>query len=268
MQSMPELAAEFEWTSDEFRLRRAPQQSFAVARTSRPEQPEALQGFHSEHLLFLIDEASGIPEGVFQTVQGALSTEGAFVLMAGNPTRMGGYFHDSHHKMRDKWAALHWNGEESPLVAREYVEDMRTKYGADSVIYRIRVRGEFAGNPEGVIPLALIESAVGRDVKATGAMVWGVDVARFGDDRSTLCKRAGRDLRLPVDDSLVAELSLPSYRVLSTGKIQVESKDELKKRGARSPDLGDALCLTFARGRGWGRMMRPPLVYPRRHDLP
>ena len=67
-----------------------------------------------------------------------------------------------------------------------------------------------------------------------------------------------------MDESLVAELSLPSYRVLSTGKVQVESKDEMKKRGARSPDLADALCLTFARGITWGRIKRPPLVYPKR----
>ncbi len=77
----------------------------------------------------------------------------------------------------------------------------------------------------------------------------------------------GRDVRLPVDDSLVAELSLPAYRVLSTGKIQVETEDEMKKRGARSPDLADALCLTFARRIAWGRMKRPPLVYPKRRDL-
>ena len=52
------------------------------------------------------------------------------------------------------------------------------------------------------------------------------------------------------DDELTAELTMPNYKVLSTGKIQVESKDEIKKRagGNRSPDLADAFCLTFAMG--------------------
>jgi hypothetical protein len=335
---IPELGGEFEWTSEKFSLKSNPSESFAVARTSRPERPEALQGFHAENLLFAIDEASGVPEEVFQVAEGALSTEGAFVVMAANPTRMEGYFYDSHHKMRDKWSALHWNGEASPLVSRAYVEDMAQKYGQDSAIYRIRVRGDFAGNPDGVIPLDLIESAVDRNVKAFGDVVWGLDVARFGEDRTALCKRqgnatlgpveawrgkdlmqtagmvkaafdgthppyrpvrinvdvigmgagvvdrlkelklpavginvaespsvgerynrlrdelwfkarewfAGRDVSMVRDDALLAELTLPSYKILSNGKIQVESKDDLKKRGVTSPDLADAFCLTFA----------------------
>lgn len=334
----PELASEFEWTSERFRLKAAPEESFAVARTSRPEQPEALQGFHSDNLLFLIDEASGIPEQVFQVAEGALTTEGALVFMAGNPTRMEGYFYDSHHKQRANWAALHWNGEDSPLVPKAHVDEMRGKYGEDSAIYRIRVRGEFAGNPDGVIPLSIIEGALGREVKPFGDMVWGLDVARFGDDRTALAKRQGnamvdrlkvwtgkdtmqvaglvkneydsarvkpkaifidviglgagvvdrcremglpavginvaespgikeqynrlrdelwfearewfdrKDVRMVDDESLIAELTLPSFKVLSNGKKQVESKEDLKKRGVVSPDLADAFCLTFAKG--------------------
>src|SRR6478752_5612356 len=80
---VPDLANEFDWTAERFKLKAAPEESFAVARTSRPEQPEALQGFHSENLLFLVDEASGIAEEVFHVAEGALSTPGAFVLMAG-----------------------------------------------------------------------------------------------------------------------------------------------------------------------------------------
>jgi hypothetical protein len=64
-----------------------PEGAFAVRRTASKENPEALQGFHAEHLLFLIDEASGIPDVVFEVGMGALSTPGAKVLMAGNPTR-------------------------------------------------------------------------------------------------------------------------------------------------------------------------------------
>lgn len=345
---LPDLASQLEWSSERVFLKRAPSESFAVARTSRPERPEALQGFHSENILFVIDEASGIPDEVFQVAEGALSTEGAFVLMAANPTRMDGYFYESHHKMRARWAALHWNGEESPMVSKDYIEDMRQKYGQESSIYRIRVRGEFAGNPDGVIPLDLIESAIGREVKPFGDEVWGLDVARFGEDRTALARRrqnhmaepiefwrgkdtmqtagmvknrydaakvkpvaifvdviglgagvvdrmkelelpvigvnvaetpsahdkynrlrdelwfkarewfAGRDVAMVQDEALIAELTLPQYKVTSAGKIQVESKDELKRRGVTSPDLADAFCLTFAQGKAssgkWGKL--------------
>jgi hypothetical protein len=47
-----------------------------VRRTASKDNPEALQGFHAEHLLFLIDEASGIDGIVFEVGMGALSTPG------------------------------------------------------------------------------------------------------------------------------------------------------------------------------------------------
>ena len=77
-----------------------PEGAFAVRRTASKDNPEALQGFHAEHLLFLIDEASGIADIVFEVGMGALSTPGAKVVMAGNPTRTSGFFYDTHHCCR------------------------------------------------------------------------------------------------------------------------------------------------------------------------
>lgn len=338
----PELKAQFRWTNERFERLDVPQEAFATARTARKEQPEALQGLHSQTMLIIVDEASGVFEEIFRAGEGSLSTEGAFVVLAGNPTRMEGFFYDSHNKDRSRWATLHWNGEDSPLVSRDYIEEMAQKYGTQSTYYRIKVKGDFAGNPDGIIALDVIESAIGREVEPFGPEVWGVDVARFGPDRTSLCRRRGnsmpvkieswrgkdtmqtagllkirydeaeqagrapeaiyvdviglgagvvdrcRELDLPVvgvnvsetpavreqysrlrdelwflarewfharnvaivrDDDLIAELTLPTYRLLSTGKKQVESKDDLKKRGVTSPDLADAFCLTFAQGK-------------------
>ena len=50
---------------------------------------------------------------------------------------------------------------------------------------------------------------------------------------------------MPADDTLESELVAPRFKFQSNGKLKVESKDELKKRGLRSPDLADALMLTF-----------------------
>jgi hypothetical protein len=195
---MPALGNEFEWSTEQFVLKAAPKESFAVARTSRPEKPEALQGFHSDNLMFILDEASGIPEQVFQVAEGALSSDGAFVVMCANPTRTSGYFYDSHHKMRARWGALHVNGETTEGVSSRYIEDMRLKYGVDSPIYAVRVRGDFVAAEDGVIPLDLVSSAVGRDVVPSGRMVWGLDVARTGADATALAKRYGNTLVEPV----------------------------------------------------------------------
>jgi len=342
---IPELRDEFTIRSTDqdmrFFLTKSPAESFAVARTGRKDNPEALQGFHSKNLLFILDEASGIDDVVFEVAQGALSTDHAKVLMTSNPTRTSGYFFDSHHKMRDRWTCLKVGADDSDRVSDQYRDDVGDQYGRDSNIYRVRVLGEFpSSDDDTVIPLDLVESAVGRDIVVSREtpIVWGLDVARFGSDRTVLMQRhgarlldtpkiwhgqdtmvtAGRivdlyesanvkpicinvdsigigagvvdrlnELGLPVqginvgespsakerfnklrdelwyaarewfegrnvsipegNEALIGELSTVKYSVLSTGKIKVESKEEMKKRGVKSPDVADAFNLTLAR---------------------
>lgn len=57
-----------------------------------------------------------------------------------------------------------------------------------------------------------------------------------------------REVRIPNDDGLVYELASPSYSFTSAGKLKLESKQEMKKRGYKSPDKGDALAITFSAG--------------------
>ncbi len=56
----------------------------------------------------------------------------------------------------------------------------------------------------------------------------------------------GRDVVLPQDERLRAELIMPRLGYTSTGKMKVESKDHMRARGESSPNTADALCLTFA----------------------
>ena len=55
---------------------------------------------------------------------------------------------------------------------------------------------------------------------------------------------AGR-IALPADNALVRELTTLRYEVDSADRVKMESKDDLRKRGAPSPDLADALMLAF-----------------------
>jgi hypothetical protein len=57
---------------------------------------------------------------------------------------------------------------------------------------------------------------------------------------------ANRDVKIPKDEQLFAELASPRYTFTSSGKMQVESKESMKKRGLPSPDKADALCLCLA----------------------
>jgi len=189
-QTMPAIGNQFEWTVDEFRMIEAPKESFAAARTARAEKPEALQGFHSENLLILVDEASGVPDIIFEVGQGALSSPGSFAVLTSNPTRLSGFFFDTHHKLRERWGTMKVDGEECPLVGKQFREDIAHQYGRMSSIYSVRVKGDFpSAEDDVVIPLDLCESAAIREVEPFGIIVWGVDVARFGVDRTTLVKR-------------------------------------------------------------------------------
>lgn len=324
---------EIEITSDQVKYRGC--SGFAAARTGRKENPEALQGFHAEHLFFLIDEASGVDDVVFQVAQGALSTKGARVLMAANPTRTSGYFYNSFHRDRDRWQRLTFSCLDSPHVARSYIDEIRNIYGEDSDIYRVRVLGQFpqAGDVQ-FIGTALVESAQGRHLIPRmynfAPVILGVDVARYGGDRTVVCKRQGlmsdiiwqqqgidlmttadrvaalwdehkaaavmidaggvgagvidrlrqmgrrpievnfggasalpncvnkraemwwrmrdwlKDGAIPRDEDLRDDLTAPEYGFTSKGLVQLEKKEDLKKRGLHSPDLADALALTFA----------------------
>jgi hypothetical protein len=94
-------------------------------------------------------------------------------------------------------------------------------YGRDSNPYRVQVMGEFPTHAEQqLIPLDLVEGAIRRDVKPLRRYrpVWGLDVARFGDDRTALAKRRGNVLLEPIkswrnkDTMQVAGLVLAEYR--------------------------------------------------------
>ncbi len=59
-------------------------------------------------------------------------------------------------------------------------------------------------------------------------------------------------IALPPDDELIGDLVAPKWRVMSGGKIKVESKDEIRKRIDRSTDNGDAVIQAFwDEGRWW-----------------
>lgn len=195
------LADLFEVTSERMYLKMAPDECFAVARTARKENPDALQGFHSENIMFLVDEASGVPDEIFQPLEGALSTPGAKSIMAGNPTRPRGYFYDSHHRNREHFCAMRVSCHESSRVSQAYIDKMKAQYGEESNVYKVRVLGEFPDESADVlIPLSVAEGSVERDVEITDHVmpVWALDVARYGECLNALSKRRGNTLTEPI----------------------------------------------------------------------
>ena len=85
----------YDWKSDYVRIKYAPAGWFARARTSSKENTEAIAGVHADHVAVVVDEASGVPEQVFTTAQGALTSGNVLFIMISNGTQTMGYFFDS-----------------------------------------------------------------------------------------------------------------------------------------------------------------------------
>jgi phage terminase large subunit len=184
--------------SDIIELRAAPEESFLTAKTASREQPEALAGVHADHVLLLVDEASGVPDAIFESASGSLSGENCVIILTGNPTRTSGLFFDTHHKLASSWTTFHVSCVDSPRVSRDFIEMMRQRYGEESNVYRVRVLGEFPRADENtILSRDIIEAATTRDIAVDHqlAPIWGVSSGWRG--RAALAKRRGRVLLEP-----------------------------------------------------------------------
>lgn len=188
IRSNPLINEVLTWTQEKVYMNGHPEDWYAVPRTAT--SPEALQGFHADHVLYIIDEASGVEDKTFEPVLGALSTAGAKLLMCGNPTRLTGFFYDSHHKNRTTYKTHHVDGRSSPRVSMEFVRTIIDMYGEDSDVFRVRVAGEFPkALPDSFIAMEWCERNSAKEIPIISPkrIDIGVDVARYGDDSSVLC---------------------------------------------------------------------------------
>lgn len=217
------LREQLEISEERVVVKAAPEMGFVVRRTASKANPVALAGVHAKFVLYLIDEASGIDNLIFEVAAGSLSTEGAMAAMFSNPTKTSGFFFDTHNKMRDRWRCWRVSSEDVPR-ARGHIADVIAAYGKDSNKYRVRVLGEFpTQDDDTVIPLELIEAAKGRKVEAHAVWpVWALDVSRFGDDRTVLTKRQGNIILEPptiwrnLSSTQIAGRTIEEYRRTTT----------------------------------------------------
>jgi hypothetical protein len=291
----------------------------------------------------VFDEASGIPSPIW-TVQEGVFTENIvdrFWLAFSNPRSNKGAFFECFNKNRELWRITQIDSRTVEGISKTTYDNIIKQWGEDSNEARVEVYGQFPNvGDEQFIGTGVVGEALKRDKYEDGAapLVIGVDVARFGADKTCIVMRRGRDLvsvskysgfdtmqvvgkvieamekwqpdmtvidegglgsgvvdrlaeqRYKVrgvnfgwkanstayankraemwgtmrewlktasigstgsnasqeDSYLKAELCGPEYKITSNGAIQLESKDSMKKRGVASPDVADALALTFA----------------------
>lgn len=306
------------------------------------DKPDQFQGFHSPHLMVLIDEASGILPEIEEAIDGLTPEK---IVRIGQPLSNLGRFADSFRMQGVKKMQI--SAFDTPnlkeqkivipgLINSQDVEKFKVRYGEDSDVYRVRVLGEFPKqDSDSLISVNDIANAIQRETKIPEQFEkkMGVDVARFGNDRSVIIIRqmekvirkevyssqdtmqiAGHVLRIAKEEHILREniyidvigvgggvydrlkeqgwsatavnvaespedkenyanlraelyakhvkewiktadipndddfyeLANIKYKFNSLGKLLIESKEDMKKRGIESPDVADALMLTFA----------------------
>ena len=174
------------------------------------DEAEAAQGLHAERLLVVLDEASGISEIVWDAVEGLLAGGDAHVLAISNPLRTSGSFYDAFHSKRDEWHTItvsafdtpNFTGERVPralsrnLVSRRWVERLERRNPEGSE-YVVKCLGQFPTRADdAVVARADLEQAHEQIIEAALPLVIGVDVARFGGDKTVLAVREGHRVRV------------------------------------------------------------------------
>jgi hypothetical protein len=296
---------------------------------------EAMRGLYLDGIV--IDEVAGMAPHVWgEIIRPALTDRRGWALFIGTPHGMDTFYELWTRAQNDPawWTALYRVDETGlPWLPEAELELARRSMSATA--YRQEFLCDWTASSENVlITIDEIAAACGRSYReheyAYAPMVLGVDVARFGGDRSAIVARQGlrcfgpwvwqgidnmalagrtadliarlepqavfvdagggsgvidrlrqlghrvsevqfggrasdehyQDKRtemwwraklwieqggwLPNEPALKADLSAPTYEYQANGKVRLEQKDKLKERGLPSPDLGDALALTFA----------------------
>lgn len=191
----PGLAGILEAKSDRVDLVASNGTSFLVIKTGRVEQPEALAGLHSANTLLIGDEASGIPDVVFDASTSSMAAPNAQMLLCGNPLRATGYFAKCFAEWTETWRTFTVSSVDCPRVSRAWIEEKKVEYGEESNQYRARVLGLFPlGDDDTIIPMDWVLGAIGREVLVlpNEPEIWGLDVAEKGSNVSALARRRGK----------------------------------------------------------------------------
>jgi hypothetical protein len=174
---------------------------YAQAQTWSEENPDAFAGAHNDAGIMLkFDEASGIPKQIWTVAEGFFTEPvlHRYWDVYSNPRRNTGAFFETHHRDRNFWNTRSIDARTVEGTDRAVYDKIIAQHGEDSDEARVEVRGMFPSQGDKqFIGTHLVDAARAREVTPDpGApLVFGVDVARFGDDQSVLYFRAGRDGR-------------------------------------------------------------------------
>ena len=176
------------------------------------ESADEFQGFHSPNMFIVVDEAEGVSDDIYEAIDAVMTSAEPRLLLIGNPTTTSGAFRRAFYEERHLYHTITISALDSPnvkagkivtrgLTTSQWVQERKDTWGEENPIYRARVLGEFPDQAEDtLIKLSDVEAATQRDLPSdrpngpdldNDGVVFAVDVARFGSDRSVILRRRG-----------------------------------------------------------------------------
>lgn len=256
-------------------------------------EAEAVAGISGRHLLYIVDEASGVPDVIFEAIEGNRAG-GARIILFSNPTRTTGEFFEAFHSKKDLYRTIQLSSEDTPnvragkmvipgLAGPDWIAEKREEWGEDSPTYKVRVKGEFALAEDGkIFSIHAIAEAEKRwhDTSTDGRLFIGLDPAGAsgtGDDTVAAVRRGMKLIELVAKRGLSDEAHLAMIEALCAahripretpvvvldreGPIGSSLYGLLRSYLARHPGIFELVAV-----RSSDRATRQPLIYDRQRD--
>jgi len=167
---------------------------------------EAFAGLHNKgsRILLIYDEASAIPDLIWEVSEGALTDEGTEIVWCvfGNPTRNTGRFKDCFTgRLGRRWNIRQIDSRSCTLTNKDQIRQWAEDYGEDSDFFKVRVRGVFPSMAaRQFISTADVDAAFGRNLRTSqydfAPKIISVDPAWEGDDEMVIGLRQGLAFRI------------------------------------------------------------------------
>lgn len=167
------------------------------AQSSAKENAEAFAGQHnaSSTSFYIFDEASGLPDEVWEVAEGGMTDGEPYMFAFGNPTRNYGHFREIWRRYRNQWHRQSIDSRDVQITNKEKLKDDIATHGLDSDFARVRILGDFPNSSaDQKIPLDILNAAFERDTSwlPGDAKVMSLDVARGGEDNCVFAFRHGQ----------------------------------------------------------------------------
>lgn len=176
-----------------------PKKWFCEAQTCKEENSEAFQGQHNigSTSFYVFDEASAIPDKIWEVAEGGLTDGEPMIFAFGNPTRnTGKFFRVCFGSDQERWLHRSIDSRLCKIPNKKQIDEWLQDYGEDSDFFRVRVRGlpPAAGELQ-FIDTTRIREAMARQVEVLDnePLIAGFDVSGGGAAWNVIRFRRGLD---------------------------------------------------------------------------